>query len=422
MIELLSSLSGRLILSGYALFPFKTCLDYFYLRSSLLQKLFRYHIRPPTNDENKIHEMTLQCGLQYESHDVFTQDGYCITLHRVKKSFSDMSTRFNINPPQKTVLAFHGLMQDSESFLAGGCNSLAAVLASEEDCDVWLANSRGNRYSKTHSSYNETNHKFWDFSLDELIADVSLLIDYVRENCCIASRYGQLICIGFSQGSAVLCGGIASNPSLNSKISLLICLAPAVKPAGLAPSILVSIAETYPPLVRLLFGYGAMFRSVYMWQNILSASAFAAVCVRSMRYLFGWSCKQIAVDRRALLFQHIYSSSSVKCVEHWFQIISSRRLSPFSNSHTSSPASRHSASAYDLSLITCPVAIFSGGDDKLVLPEALREGVKNCVFYHVEQGYEHLDLIWADTAKSAIFSKLVKLIDAAVFNNAPLNE
>ena len=65
-------------------------------------------------------------------------------------------------------------------------NSLGLQLVNH-GYDLWLNNSRGNRYSKDHKvidledcSKEELDH-YWDFSFDEMAAyDLPALIEYVR--------------------------------------------------------------------------------------------------------------------------------------------------------------------------------------------------------------------------------------------------
>jgi len=394
MFELISQWSSRLVIEAYRYCPFKSLLDAVYLRSTVLQSLFCYRIRlpPPLQEDTKMEDLTRQCGLLAESQEVVTADGFHLMLFRLKR-------RGGGGGQGRQVLLFHGLMQDCESFLVGGRDSLAAVLALESDSDVWLANARCNKYSQRHSHLSSQEDKFWQVSLDELVSDVEVLVDHV-----LSRGVGRgLVCIGFSQGSAQLCGALSSSPTLNVKLSLLVCLAPAVKPAGLAPSPLISAIQSRPAVMSFLFGRRAMFSSVFNWQSILSPSAFAWTCVRSMRFLFGWSCDKISVRRRATLFQSIYSPAPVRTILHWFQNIQLCHLGDFRN-----------ATPYDFSLITCPVAILSGSRDTLIVPSALRDKVgERCILYHIEKDYEHLDLIWADDAKENIFKRILKLIAEA---------
>ena len=395
LLELLTGIPARFILTSYSMFPWPSVLDYFYLRSRCLQRLFRYHISypVPVREDPKMSELVQQCGLQFDVHSMTTFDGYCLTLHRVVRGSYDVQPG---GKPARKVLLFHGLLQDGESFLAGGRSSLVALLALGANCEVWLANARGSKYSQKHQHYGPNDDRYWNYTLDDMIGDVAQIVDFVLAT---GSSPHQLVCIGFSQGAAQLCCAVARTHSLNSKISLLVCLAPAIELAGLAPSLLSRVVQRYPRAAGLLFGRRQVFSSVPLWQNILSAPTFASVCVASMRFLFGWTCDQISTARRNLLFQHIYSPASVALVTHWFHIIHNRRI----QSITGEP--------YELGGIVCPVAVFVGENDHLVVNQALARAVPNCVLYHSEAGYEHLDLLWADTAHTEIFPKILSLVE-----------
>jgi len=396
LLELLTGIPARFVLTSYSLFPWPAALDYLYLRSRSLQRLFRYHISYPVplREDLKMMELVQQCGLQFDVHSMTTFDGYCLTLHRIVRG---NSLRAQLGgAKRRKVLLFHGLLQDGESFLAGGRNSLVASLALGANCEVWLANARGSKYSQKHQHLGPDDARYWNYSLDDMIGDVAQIVDFVLAT---GSFPQQLVCIGFSQGAAQLCCAIARTPSLNDKISLLVCLAPAVQPAGLAPSLLSRIVQRYPRLLGLLFGRRQVFSSVPLWQNILSAPTFASVCVASMRFLFGWTCDQISTARRNQLFQHIFSPASVALVTHWFHIIHNRRIQSMAGE------------PYELGGIVCPVAVFVGENDRLVVNQALARVVPNCVLYHSEAGYEHLDLIWADSAHTEIFPKILSLVE-----------
>jgi len=45
------------------------------------------------------------------------------------------------------------------------------------------------------------------------------------------------------------------------------------------------------------------------------------------------------------------------------------------------------------------------------LPPFDREVLPACVKWHEEPLYEHLDMIWADTAKDVIFPEVMKLLE-----------
>ena len=65
--------------------------------------------------------------------------------------------------------------------------------------DVWLANSRGNLYGRSHMLLDlfDTNHrqKFWDFSWADIGQyDLPGVIDYIKRQ----TRYGKVAYVGYS--------------------------------------------------------------------------------------------------------------------------------------------------------------------------------------------------------------------------------
>jgi lysosomal acid lipase/cholesteryl ester hydrolase len=58
----------------------------------------------------------------------------------------------------------HGLLDSSDGFTSNKENSWAFGFA-DRGYDVWMTNSRGNRYSKSHRFMDENDLEFWDFSL-----------------------------------------------------------------------------------------------------------------------------------------------------------------------------------------------------------------------------------------------------------------
>lgn len=350
--------------------------------------------------------MAWHSDLTCEEHTVVSPDGHILTLHRLGRKGSSSSSGVG-GVSGQPVLLLHGLMQDGESFLAGGHTSLAATLVHEGGCDVWLAHARGSKHSQRGAHSVDTD-AFWNYCLDDLVDDVPLLIDHVQQQQRVdrssdsssSSRSSRkIVCVGFSQGSALLSCALSKSPRLNECLALLVCLGPAVRPGRLAPSFLVSLLQTRPWAVQLLCGRRGMFASTLLWQRILSSQAFAKVCSAAMGFLFHWDLHQISLARRAQLFEHIYSPISTRTITHWFQTIASKKMATFDGSFV-----------YDLTKITCPVAIFAGANDALVDSTALRDLAAHVVMYHSEPGYEHLDLIWADTAKERIFRPLLQVL------------
>lgn len=91
--------------------------------------------------------------------------------------------------------------------------------------DVFLANSRGNFYSRKHIHKNpdDPTSGFWDFSYYEMaIYDLPAVIDYVRK----MTSNRKVYYIGHSQGTTSLMTLLSEKPEYNKKIRIASLLAP----------------------------------------------------------------------------------------------------------------------------------------------------------------------------------------------------
>lgn len=103
-----------------------------------------------------------------------TKDEFVLGLHRIPRGKTGRDGK-----KRPVVLLWHGFLMCSEVFVCrpdpGEC--LPFVLA-DLGYDVWLANSRGNKYSCKHLKHSPGHSAFWDFSMDEIaIYDIPAVID-----------------------------------------------------------------------------------------------------------------------------------------------------------------------------------------------------------------------------------------------------
>lgn len=106
----------------------------------------------------------------------------------------------------------------------GSDHGLAYYL-SDLGFDVWLGNSRGNRYSNKHISMNDTNNMFWKFSFHEIgTIDLPETIDYILN----ATGEPNLTYAGFSQGTTQVFVMASEKPDYLKKISHIHGISPVV--------------------------------------------------------------------------------------------------------------------------------------------------------------------------------------------------
>ncbi|KAJ9577879.1 hypothetical protein L9F63_025261, partial [Diploptera punctata] len=158
-------------------------------------------------------------GYPVEIHTV-ESDGYILTLHRIPKGRKEHKQE---RPP---VIIHHALLCSSFDWVVLGPDKSLAFILADQGYDVWLANSRGNTYSRKHVSLDPSDSAFWKFSWHEMgKRDVPAEIDYILA----ITGYKKLFYIGHSMGTTMFFVMMSERPEYNSKIQVMIGLAPAVK-------------------------------------------------------------------------------------------------------------------------------------------------------------------------------------------------
>ncbi|KAI8339549.1 Alpha/Beta hydrolase protein [Chlamydoabsidia padenii] len=386
----------------------------------------------------------------YEQHLIPTKDNYLLCAHRIpsiKSSDNDRQILNSIKPilndndmniidcmdrftrgydksdtsegkkdGKPVVLLYHGFLMSSEIWM---CNTneygnLPLLLASL-GYDVWLGNTRGNKYSQTHLKLDANNINFWNFSLNELaMYDLPDTVDYILET----TGQKDLTYIGFSQGTALGFSSLSINKDLNKKINLFIALAPATTPIGLHHPLIDSFVKAAPSIIYLIFGRKMPLELAMMWQRMVSPTMYVRIIDACVGSLFGWTGNNMAPEQKLVSYQHLYSPTSVKTLVHWFQIIRTGQFQMFDEIPSRLPYKRtssvtdHIPMKFPTKQITTPIALFYGGSDSLVNFEVLSADLPHPLAYIKSiQPWEHLDFIWATGIEDIVFPDIVHLLD-----------
>ncbi|KAJ2665082.1 cholesterol esterase [Coemansia sp. RSA 1200] len=434
------------------------------------------------DDFNSFAEIMEYWGYPYEDHLAETPDGFLLGIHRITgprgrriaqaihagtgtgadanaDADTDIRTAGTLAPEDRqvsmrstrpVVLFWHGFMLSSECFVChpDWVNILPFRLA-EAGYDVWLGNSRGNKYSYKHLRFTPEDRRFWDFSIDEIATiDVPTTIDFILKETDASS----LTYIGFSQGTAQMFMALARNKGLNSKINHFIALAPASTPRGFHNSIVDYFTKATPQMLYLMFGRRRAMSLVYFWINMLPRDLYVAALDLCVRLLFGWSMDNMSQETKCIVYWHLYSYTSVKAIVHWMQIIRCGKLQmydddppvyplfwtssnpnepvagldfkythehsrpqsiPLSKSSTKGRAYQrgvltHWNNDYPLKKISTRISLFYGGSDSLSSVELLCKDLgavpeESLCFQH----YEHMDFLWADTVGVLVYPKVL---------------
>lgn len=171
------------------------------------------------NSNDDVLDLISEAGYAGEAHEVETEDGYLLIVHRV------ISPYIRPRSDKPAVFLMHGIIATSADYVITGPEKALAYLLVDHGYDVWMGNARGNKHSTKHKSFAPRSNKFWTFSWNEMgLYDLPAMIDYVLA----VTRSRQVFYVGHSQGTTAPLVMLSSRPEYNQKILQLHLLAPVI--------------------------------------------------------------------------------------------------------------------------------------------------------------------------------------------------
>ncbi|CAN0897085.1 Triacylglycerol lipase 2 [Linum grandiflorum] len=152
-------------------------------------------------------------GYGCTEHKVITTDGYILSIQRIAGKSGG-----NFSP----VLIQHGLFMDGLTWFMLPASQNLPFLLADNGYDVWIANSRGSKYSSGHVSYAPDDKAYWDWSWDELVAsDLPAMVDYINNQTKQTLHF-----VGHSQGNLIGLAAISKGHFLAEKLRSVSVLCP----------------------------------------------------------------------------------------------------------------------------------------------------------------------------------------------------
>lgn len=349
-------------------------------------------------------------GYKAEQHKIEAKDGFRLTAHRIPK------------PGAQPVLLVHGLEDSSAGFvITGPCNGLAYLL-SDRGYDVWMLNTRGNRYSRKHRKYHPLMRQFWDFSFHEIgIYDIPATIDYMLAR---SEGHKQVHYVGHSQGTSSVFALGAERPEYMKKIKLLQALGPVAYFYNLKAPITELIKPYAQGLLSLvkLFGIYEFPPEVDVWNRLyyqLCSFAFRNTCSYFLMLAMGVDYAQFNETLTPLFARHFLAGSSVKSIEHYAQLLNKGGFFKYDYNNPMVNFKKYgtySPPEYKVSNINCKVALYYSLNDQLTSfkdVQRLRKQLPNVV--HDEllayTKFSHLDFTVAIDVKKLLYDSMFRVME-----------
>uniref|UniRef100_A0A8R1UGZ8 glucuronosyltransferase n=1 Tax=Pristionchus pacificus TaxID=54126 RepID=A0A8R1UGZ8_PRIPA len=270
----------------------------------------------------------------FDEFTVQTDDGYVLTLYRI--TFHCFRNRYSCHSPP--IVLAHGLGASAEHWLMNPPDSNPAFILADAGFDVWMINFRGAKNTEKHARFKRDSSEYWNFSWDQMSEfDLPAAINEIlRVNGASRVYYVGHSQVHFSknmfkglaiiQGTTVMFGKLARNPSFSSKIARFFALAPITTARNIRGP-MTALHYIEPLLHRsneVLGGQEYVPPTQYVadlgW--VCHYDQLTSICESILSMLGGSSGKGVLNITRALVYlSHYPCTSSKKNFAHWGQMI-----------------------------------------------------------------------------------------------------
>ncbi|XP_017770538.1 PREDICTED: uncharacterized protein LOC108558213, partial [Nicrophorus vespilloides] len=337
-------------------------------------------------------------------------------MHRIPHGRN--STIRTDRPP---VLLMHGLSSSSADWVNTGPERALGFILADIGYDVWLGNSRGNKWGRNHTTLNPDHDKatFWNFSWHEIGKfDLPALIDHILE----LTQEDKLFYIGHSQGTTAFFVMASERPEYNDKIRLMSALAPvaymdhADNPIN---SILSQFEESLEWISKYLGMYEFLpdseFYTIFGKEACDDEAPLQEVCTNVVFLICGFDSEQLNATFIPVILSNIPSGSATKQYLHYAQGIKYGTFRQY-NYHKEEINMKIYGQPippdYVISNIRAPVALHYGQNDwmaSVIDVERLKDELPNVVTVNkiAYEKFNHLDFLWANDVNELLYNDLL---------------
>ncbi|XP_063913833.1 lipase 1-like [Zophobas morio] len=361
-----------------------------------------------------VQELVEKYEYPVEVHNVTTEDGYILTLHRIPHG------KENLSQNRTPVLLLPGALQSSWDFVQNGPNQSLPFILSEKGYDVWLGNVRGTTLSRKHETLDpDKDLAFWDFTINEIgVYDLPALIDYVLET----TKESSLHYVGFSQGTTVFFLMGSERSEYLSKVKLMSAFGPTVYMENPKSPIVKFIADNWKLGEALLnfFNYQELFSindpmTIYLRYVCNDEnSIFINLCVHHFSMALGDNYDTADKSMLSLLTSKSPCGASMKQLIHFYQMIDSGNFCKydFGTRRNLEIYGQETPPLYNLSKVTIPVALYYSSNDWVIditnmdrLEKTLPNVVKS---YKVPlEKFNHGDFLFAKDVVGLLYNSVI---------------
>ncbi|XP_034949218.1 gastric triacylglycerol lipase-like [Chelonus insularis] len=314
-------------------------------------------------------DLVTKTGYIAEEHEVITEDGYYLLLHRISGGPQNP-----VRPGKPVVLLLHGLMGASDIWVLRGPRYDIAYQLVDNGFDVWALNVRGNFYCKRHRNYSDKDVKFWQFSWHEIgFYDLPASIDYILS----LTQQSKISLIGYSMGATEEFVLLSTRPKYNTKVNVALAWAPVVIVTHELPGLFINFMLRYGNQLEKVFQFFNFFElfprlstkqlnTAEFWLKLCWNRSVQSLCHRLMDFIFGVNNLNIDLPTLKRFWSHYPQGTSIRTIIHYGQIVLRRKFTQydFGSDENHRKYNNVEPAEYPIENISTPLIIYhSSGDD-----------------------------------------------------------
>jgi len=359
--------------------------------------------------------MIVEAGYNVETHQIVTNDGYILSLHRIP------NYEASSQPP--AVFLQHGLMSSSADWVISGPDHALAFLLADSGYDVWMGNFRGNTYSKDHIDPDITKEDYWSFTWDEHAQyDLPAMLSHVME-VTGKTRYHY---IGHSMGTLSYYTACNYHKWVCDNTKLMVGYGPhTVIPNLFSP--LFRIMSEFSDDIHWLLDHAGLYDFApsnwlvrYLADEVCDRKRLKKeICGNILFLVAGYNSNEMNSTLLPYIVGHTPAGTSSLNMIHYSQSVTNGGWAGYDWKDADKNMARWNSvtpPVYQYDNITAPVALYWSDNDWLVVPTdvaTLANKLPNLVLnYEMEEkAYTHLDFIWGIHNYHDLYNHTLKLME-----------
>ncbi|KAJ8546429.1 hypothetical protein K7X08_019012 [Anisodus acutangulus] len=348
-------------------------------------------------------------GYKCQEYEVTTDDGYILSVQRIPEGRVGGGGK-NRQP----VLLQHGVLVDGVTWLMNLPEQSLAMILADSGFDVWIANTRGTRYSQRHVNLDSSDPDYWNWSWDDLVVhDLPSVINLVYKQTGQKTHY-----VGHSLGTLVALASFSEGRQID-KIKSAALLSPIAYLSHMTTALGVVAAKSFVGEITTIFGLAEFNPKSAPVSNFLKALCAqpGVDCYDFLTAITGKNCC-LNASTVELFLKNEPQPTSTKNFVHLAQTVRDGVLRKYDYGTNYNLAHYGEAKPphYNLANIPrdLPLFLSYGGQDALSDSKDVETLLDYLKFHdedklHVQyvKNFAHADFIIGITAKDIVFNQIV---------------